>query len=52
MLLCKGALCKFKIVLLTKAWLRYEENNRMNNLNCKKQAHVRVCKENIERNDC
>ena len=24
----------------------------MNNLNCKMQAYVRVCEENIEKNDC
>ena len=30
------------------AWLSYEETSTMDNLNCKMQAHARVCEENIE----
>ena len=31
-----------------KACLRYEGTSTMDNLNCKTQAHVRVCEENKE----
>ena len=30
----------------TNAWLSYEGTSTMDNLNCKMQAHARVCEEN------